>query len=82
MPAGDRLHRTVFDRPAVFGQVPAPEQHVEERRMGRVVLVDGLGVRGVMPVVELRGDDHLAQPRFWQGGGETYHSGLGISIRD
>jgi hypothetical protein len=39
-------------------------------------LVDGLGVPGVVPVVELRRDDYLAQPRFWQGGGETYHSGL------
>lgn len=60
--AGDRLHRTVLDRPAVFGQVPGSAQHIEQWRVCRVVLVDGLGVRRVVPVMELRRDDYVPQP--------------------
>ena len=38
------------------------EQHVEERGVGGVVFVQRLGVRRVVPVVELRRDDEVAEP--------------------
>src|SRR5689334_10050273 len=52
---------TVGLGPAVFGQVEGPEEVIEKWQVHGEILIDGFALGAVVPVVELRGGEEVAQ---------------------